>query len=449
MINTIFTRSPFTITQGNQKAQLPTGAKVTIIALTIFAGVISCGLLAVPTFFLAARYFRGRHLKPTTPSLIPKPIQENARLFQEKQIPNGKLYYRGDIPIVEISSTQPKRYGEILAELTAPQFAKAFKKLKEDKVIAARINAKTIEAHKKWITPEALEEMEGFRTAYTEWAKNHPEAPQNLSLDDQILLHLIPDALHYKVPGALNDGVGCSVLIDGVQGNLVAGRNLDWASHDVLGMYTLVVVRKTSPSEAYISITCPGFFGETSAIKLKKGNEPLALFMNVCSGNTRSIKGPMAGFNNRAILNACDTVAEAKEYVSQHKPLGPYHCTLMQTSDAATIHFKQMHDESNYIRCKSNDQPLIVTNFRYTPESRTHDVMCSKEREEVLFQTAKSPLSLSKRVRSAISSNRVNNAITIQSFYFNPKKGTLKLSFANSFAGRVKKDKIDLNGFLS
>lgn len=442
-IHELFTKHPFTYKVNGVDHQLSTRAKVAAVAAAILTGLITLGLGAPVAFFVTAYLLRGRKVQQLSP--------KNG-LYTPKEIEGGKLYYKGNIPILELDPCDdPRKRGKIHGALIAPYFAKVFEKLLADQVIPKAFDEQQMQAIEAKIPQEYLDEMDGLCESYNEWAKNTPSAPRSLSRQQMIALHLIGDALHFKLRDAANDGIGCSVMVQEKGESLVCGRNLDWQSHDVFGIYSLVQVFKQKNGDALVSVAVPGLLGVTSAIRLSRDEEkePLALFMNVCGGHSLKANGLVAMFNNRRLLESSQTVEEVKQNILTVDPLGSYHATVVAKTSAASIHFVQAEDGGHYIRDKKSGDPLVVTNWRYNARGTSLDVMNSGKREEIIRQQLKAEtVSVSKRVKNAISAPLVNNTITLQSMYFNPHKKTLKLAFANSNAGSKKLQKLDLKEFL-
>lgn len=442
-IQQLFTKHPFTYSLEGVNRQLSTRAKVTVIAVAVLAGLFTLGIGAPFAFFAAAYVLRGRKVQQISP--------QNG-LYTPKVVEGGKLYYKGNVPVLELEHCDDARKrGKIHGELIAPYLAKVYQKLIADHAIPENFDRHEMQALEAKIPQEYLDEMDGFCESYNAWAQTVKNAPKGLTRQQMIAVHLIGDSIHYKLPGAANNGVGCSVVVQEKNEDLVCGRNLDWNSHDVFGSYSLVQVYKQKNGDALVSVAFPGLLGVTSAIRLNRDEEsgPLALFMNVCAGVTGKANGLVAMFNNRRLLESSKTVDEVKANILTDAPLGPYHATVVTKKSAASIHFKQASDGSHYIRDKKSGKPLIVTNWRYSPEGNAVDIMNSGQREELIRRHLReNDVSTSKRVKKAIRAPLVNNALTLQSMYFNPQKRTLKVAFANSNAGSKRMQKLDLKEFL-
>jgi hypothetical protein len=314
------------------------------------------------------------------------------RFFQEAQCKGGHLYYRGNIPILELSGDDPGRaHGYLLGSYIYA--------LKRNFDLAIHTLLGQPRAHqlphvlgalKRQIPPAYLKEMEGLAEGYNQWAEE-AAVETAMTLDDVLLMHLIPDSKHFhprereralanrgEIPDVLGN-VACTTLLHRDPKNgLLFERNMDWCPFGDGGAASILIVWKDLGIAA---LGVPGLIGVLTGWS----RNGLVAAMNVCPGETGEARGMPAILFNRCMLEEARSVQEVVGLTGRVRPLGPYHLTVAdRQNNGACISFYQGPDEADHIRYvrEEDELPLLVVNWRY-PECRGGSFN-SEERTELL-----------------------------------------------------------------
>lgn len=370
-------------------------------------------------------------------------------LFKPGKCEGGELYYDGDVPILSLQSDDPFVAGKAHGYLCGDAITEVNKKFLDTHVqsdLTASLNAV-----RETIPKEYLREMEGFVAGYNEWIKKDCSSKfvKPMTVDDVILLHLIPDSLHFDPYLHHFHGqdpmVACTAIVekDSARG-MVFARNMDWASRGVAGSYSLVIHRKHKDGRnSTAEVGVAGFIGTLTGMN----DKGLSLSMNVCQGPTSSIRGMPACFFNRACLERLSSVDDVDKFVFQDKnsPLGPYHMTLADKNRAESIHFYQGYEGfavSHVKRELTGPDPLTVLNYRYNPEPIGNYLNQNIERAEILkkFYAQRQ----GRGLEEALALPSVNNSGTTHRVVMEPQKNTMHVAFDNFYAGAVPLRRVDL-----
>lgn len=370
-------------------------------------------------------------------------------VYQPKQCEGGRLYYEGDVPVLSLDSDDPfkagKAHGYLCGE-AIDRLTKRFDLVLHTLAKQPRANQlpNTLAEMRRVIPPEYLLEIEGLIEGYNQWAREQHcwRFPKKLTVDDALLFHLIPDSLHFQarsfergLEAAANQReqtVACSAIVDrDPQNGFVFARNMDWPSFGLAGAYSLVINRKhTNGLRSTVEVGVPGFVGTLTGMN----DRGLSVAMNVCSGNTHEIRGMPASLYNRACLERCTTAQKVEAFTRNQSPLGAYHLTIADRTQAQSIHFYQGKGDSHLMRRWKKHRPLSTLNCRYGPQPNS-PMHHSVERQRLIdnfFQSrGKQPL------EDALSLLFVNNWITTHRVVMEPQTGTFKVAFDNAFAGKA------------
>lgn len=376
--------------------------------------------------------------------------------FTPGKCEGGSLYYQGDVPILSLDADNPYLAGKAHGYLLGDALNRVMKQVHFAlHTIARQPRAQqltdAIEQVKETIPEEYLTEMQGIVEGFKQWSKEHPfSLPKQITLDDLILLHLMPDSMHFN-PGRLAsrgkpfpyENVACSAVIDKDEnGNLVFARNMDWPSFGLAGTYSLVINRKhKKPKHSTAEIGVPGFVGTLTGMN----DRGLSLSMNVCmSGSTHEMRGMPAAFYNRQCLETCSSVKDVRSFVKGNDPLGPYHLTAADSHDAKAFHFYQSDSKRHVIRDWEEGTPFIVLNGTYaTPcETGCHYDERQRELNAWFNKTAAEKRPKSKTIRHSLALPHVNNWLTTHSVIMNPESRTMEVSFNNAFAAKHPRRKV-------
>lgn len=384
--------------------------------------------------------------------LCPPHHEMKTHVFKPGQCEGGKLYYEGDVPILKLNCDKPyiagKAHGYLCGE-AINQLCKRF-----DFVLhsirksprADQLKPEFFSEFKSKIPQRYLDEMEGLLEGYNQWSKeNRWKFPMKITFNDILLFHLMPDSLHFdtshfrKLEVPKDKGVkstpvlGCTSLVDKDEADgFVFARNMDWPSLGLAGAYSIVIEREFS--ETYhntIEVGNPGFIGTLTGMNAKG----LCLSMNVCDGDTKEIGGVPACIYNRICLEESSTVYDIEKYVASGIfPLGAYHLTVADSSDALSMHFYQSNSglSAHAISRWEKSKPLSILNYCYDPKpDESCNLHMSKQRQEEIdrFLTKKEPL------EKALELPYVNNWLTTHRVVMKPQSSTFQVAFDNAFAG--------------
>lgn len=389
-----------------------------------------------------------------TIDLITPPHHEmKNHVYQSNECEGGKLYYQGDIPILSLDADNPFQAGKAQGYLCGEAISRLTKRfdwalhtlLKQPRANALPL---ILAAIRKQIPERYLQEIEGLVEGYKKWADEQPwwRFPNQLTIEDALLLHLMPDSLHFQ-PQAWENWlstqqhaasihpiplVACTALVDqDDQNGMVLARNMDWPSFGLAGTYSLLVHRKYNQTHRNtIEIGVPGLVGTLTGMN----DRGLALAMNVCAGHTMRIHGMPALFYNRSCLEQCNNVQEVQDQVQKQSPLGAYHLTATDRDTGASIHFYQGAEGNHTVRHWQNGNPLSTLNFRYSPAPSTPTHYCGQRQQYIndFFQNRNR-----RPLEDALALPFVNNWLTTHRALLIPKTKTIKVAFDNAFAGRA------------
>ena len=192
--------------------------------------------------------------------IVPPHHDMKDHVYTPGQCDGGRLYYEGDVPILSLDSDDPFRAGKAHGYLCG----EAINRLSKRFDFAMHTVAKqpradqlpnTLAAMRQTTPPKYLQEIEGLVEGYNQWTQEQYwwKFPKKLTVDDVLLLHLLPDSLHFQAESFergvataaphKEQAVACSAIIDrNPQHGFVFARNMDWPSFGIAGAYSLVVL---------------------------------------------------------------------------------------------------------------------------------------------------------------------------------------------------------------
>lgn len=411
---------------------------------------------------------------------IPPNHNMKNHVFKPVKVDGAELSYQNDVPVVVVSEKDPFKKGQAQGLLMADSLHRMLTAYDTVNGIAKRTPNEKKVPHvltevAKTIPQEYVDEMKGLVDGYNEWAKKQKK--QELTFEKLLLTHLLPDSCHFNcgaVERALNPeavDVGdvnplfvpaCTVVVDRdpVKG-VIMGRNMDWPTFNE-GKRSFGLCRKSEGKLATFEVTVPGFIGGTLTGTNESG---LNLAMNVCAGSTLTVRGMPAVFFVRYCLENFKTVKEVEAFVESgdKPPLGAFHLTASDQTEAAAFHFYQSDGKNVHTIRRLQDEPLIVTNQRYGKPimgnyaSHMHH---SFERNRVLdefFKGADSNIEPDKKdkeklIRASLGLKYVNNLITAHTVMMG---GEFSLQFNNAYSGSPqqkigkKETSVDVKGLFA
>lgn len=380
-------------------------------------------------------------------------------VFTPGRCDGGALYYEGDVPVLTLEGGDPFRAGKAQGYLCGDGISRITKRFNLVlHTLAGRPRAdqlpETMKKLKEQIPERYLREIEGIVEGYNDWAKeqNWWAFAASLTVDDLLLMHLMPDSIHFK-PSRFEDSVvteteqdvkvGCTAIVEtDPEKGVVFARNMDWPSFGISGAYSLVINRKGSDGHySSVEVGVPGFAGTLTGMN----SEGFSLGMNVCSGETTEIRGMPAPFYNRACLESCRSVEEAERFFDSRAPLGDYHLTIADAEKAISVHFYQAEGDKHSIRRGREGEPLITLNYRYNPDPHS-DMHRSGKRSEIIGEFLRHRED--RPLEDALALRYVNNWLTTHRVVMEPGSKTFRVAFDNAFAGKAPLSKLPTETLL-
>lgn len=435
------------------KVALWTLGILAVTALPVTFPLIAFGAIAIAASFGATALAYTIGLKILDIAVPPKHHMRH-HAFKPASFEAARLYYQGDIPILEIKSDDPRKAGAAHGYLMGKYLNTLFNRLNSVKGFSNLPSKeqvpKVIRSIQAKIPKEYLEEMQGLVEGYNRWVSEKKWfKPKQITLEDIILFHLMPDSIHFS-PKQVEAGVShsqpavkptfaaaCTTVIDkDDKEGFVFGRNMDWPSLGLFGKYSLVINRQyTNGKQSLVEVGLPGFIGTLTGMN-KQG---LSLAMNVCIGQTKTIKGMPAALYNRMCLENSQTVGDVEQKINAQPPLGSYHLNVADPKGAKSFHLHQIAAGKHIVREKKENSPLITTNagFDSRGEPALH-MFYSKEREAVIKKLFTYAGERAKLVERSLKLPFVNNYETTHCMVMYPETKKIKIALDNAFAGDAK-----------
>lgn len=388
----------------------------------------------------------------------------------------SRLYYQGDVPILEIQSDNPHEAGfahGYLLGSALQQLIEQFDVLHLIDGMSAGSVARTIDQIRQKIPSEYLEEMKGIVEGVNKWRREHNWIDRReVTVHELILFHLMPDMCHFdpkeveaassskpqgrqtssaKKKKSPRKPLACTVVIDRDQDRgITFGRNLDWPSYGIglLGTLSLVINRKyaTQGRHSTAEVGFPGLVGTFTGMN----DEGLSLAMNVCDGSTKQVRGIPAAFFNRLCLEQARRVDDLAVILKTQTPLGAFHLNVADKESAKAFHFYQGRGPC-VERALVRGEPLITANSRYNASGKMiKGSGFDEERIDVvadLFQKAKKQKrkasTIAELVATSLTISPVNCDITMHKVVMFPKSKKMQVAFDNQYCGAVALREVD------
>lgn len=389
-------------------------------------------------------------------------------VFTPASCEGGKLFYQGDVPVLTIDAETPFKagwaQGTLLADqLKAVRSATSFVLNTLLKEPGAEDLPDVMAAIRRKIPQEYLEEMEGLVAGYNAKQQGWLTQGEKLTVDELILLNLMPDRLHFIPAGHQNyernsytqiAQAACTAILtkDEKLGPTFA-RNMDWPAFGIAGTYSLVINRKNKEKNlSTVEVGMPGVMGTLTGLN----SAGLALAMNVCPGSSLSIEGMPSIFYNRLCLESCSSLEEADSFVNTTNPLGPYHLSIADQNDAKSFHFFQGEGNS-HLKRNCTSEPLVTTNCNYNENGEMSAHMhYSEERHQILSKYFKDlentvdpesydPIEVAS---AALALPYVNNFVTTHTVIMQPRTGKMEVAFDNAWSGTRPHHQVDTDSLL-
>lgn len=369
--------------------------------------------------------------------------------------PWARVYYKGDIPILEMDCDNSYMDGFTHGRLLGVHIHK----LKNNLDLAihglmrqpkAKELPKTLKNIWETIPQHMQEEMTGLAEGFNAWA-NKNKVKAKLTTDDVLLMHLIPDSKHFQPKRMENDLLGTpactTMLYRSDKEGMVFGRNMDWCPFGEGGENSIVMVWK---KRGVAVLGTPGLIGAITG--WNKHEECLA--MNVCppesTDPTKEVRGMPAIFYNRLVLEQTDSLKDVKEFTKKNRPLGIYHMTVAdKAGEGACFSFYQGKDAEDHLREAEKEKPLTVLNWEYPSckcgsfNSPGRNCLLSEYFGSAAKQIPADQINRRKLVDNALKlTPLVNSWITMHSLLFTP--GEVQMGWDNGYAADMPKQHLRL-----
>lgn len=403
-------------------------------------------------------------LNKVVPIFIPPTHNPACKVFKEEECRGASLVYKGNLPVLTIpKEVSPFDAGYARGFMMAAQIQDLIAKNDFAFHTVRGLPRKIpdlIEKIKGLIPAGYLKELEGIAAGYNDRRKEWVLKGKELSLDDLIYFHLLPDigSLEFKeannwVHRQKEDAMGCTTVIDG---DSTTGpraiRTVDWIAMDVYGKYGFVELRETSEGLRYAGQSFPLFAGVLTAMNA----QGLCVAMNVARGLTDYPVRMPAVFYLRNLIENCVSIKGengAENFWQHNSPLGPFNMTILDEAHAASVHFYQKDDRSHNVRWWQPASELVTLNFRYGERGETNPTPTNSAERRIeirdYYQKLRAEGSYdgtdsSVRLRAILRGPEVNNIRTVSAAYMDPKGRIFETSFDNGYAADRPRQQIPI-----
>lgn len=418
---------------------------ITLLAKgVLLAGVVSLAAMCLVAAPLVSEYSHILNIFCSPPD---HPMSEH--VFTEKACEGGRLYYHNDVPILEISSTDPKKSGFVHGYLAGKNIQEIWKKYISVAlpVVSASLCAETYfkeSLDQVSIPQEYRLEMEGLAEGYNRWLGEHEKelglyfSSQRLTVEDVMVWHAFLDiAKATPQPCYLKHAVlGCSTAACLENENVYVGRNLDWAGLGVVGKNSLLILRSIPGKQRTAIIGCAGAIGCLTGMN----DRGVVTVVNEAGWNFKE-KGMPYNLWHRTILESSDSMETVRALVHTTSPAGSHILTVADPNEAAAFEMQLSEERSVNERALNAEHFFAVTNhfhdrdfkpikdgcFGWDTEGRMDrlmKVMLSKDPDQPLAR-------LHQGLQDAQSKD------TFQTILLDPKERRIFLNFNNSFAAQA------------
>lgn len=381
-------------------------------------------------------------------------VDPKEHAFTPGSINNSCLYYEGDLPVLKIRADTHYQAGFDHGYLIAHQITAVVRRLnilvKLGHVSLTKELTTKLQQVKSSIPEHHMEELKGLVEGGNQRLKEDSWCPDEYTIDDAIMLHMLPDLMHLAL--APNCLFGCTVVVgkDEQSGITGVGRNLDWPGLGV-GRLTLLQDIKVGDEEQLLMPTIPGCVGTITGL-----SREIFVSINVTEPKKRIndvTKGVPSLFLNRLVLENAHSVKEAEEFIDHsdaaRRPAVPYHMFVADRKGGSFHHFLQGDRGETHIRPMGRgDKPHFTLNCRH-PDSKRPTTPNTLYYGETRFNNIEriwkegKELPLVERLKRAMRAPGVNNPMTVHSILW--MDDILVMSFDNAYAAKGQKCFIPLN----
>lgn len=384
-------------------------------------------------------------------------IDRNVQAYTPGTINESCLYYENNLPILKIRAQNHYTAGYDHGYLTAHQVVSVYKRMKLLFLIGyLRIDNRLynrLNEIKKMIPEPYLDEMRGVVDGVNERLRQDSWWPMQLTLEDLLQLHLIPDLMHLALspPKFL---MGCTAVVgkDPQTNQVQVARNLDWPGFGI-GRLTLLKITHIDGKKPFLESTFAGAVGAISG-----ANSTLFVSMNVAEPkepiqDPYISEGMLSLFLNRQVLETDSSVQDTLD--AKRQAAVPYHMLVADQNTAVFFHHGQHHDRSTIVREMNLkvDQPHFTLNCWHStnePLKKPTTRFYGNSRYENVHRiwTQKKSSSLNEKLDAVSQAPGINNPMTVHSLQWDRK--FFELRYDGGFAGTSSvRHKIDISEHLS
>lgn len=409
---------------------------IALLGLSPLVGVTTGGMIALASTGMGLVGV-GVYIWRQMDTYLPGAHEMKDHLFEEKSYGSSRLYYHGDVPILELNESDDEGQGRAYGYLAAPQIAAVTEKFRPR--IEQNRPLFSDDSFMKTFMPQIpeslLKEMSGLINGYNQWRGEQTNPPQELTFEDLLLFQMVPDFGKFLHSRNLIQGVGCTALAthDEERGPTLA-RAMDWQSLGVAGSHSLIIHRKREDRYDTVDVTIPGLIGTLTGMN----EQGLTLMQNVVHLHQNEYIGLPSMLYNRLCLETCANMQEVDAFVDKKTPLSPYHLTAADKESAKSYHLLQgtrgrIIDSAKYphvARPLDKHKPLSTFNCRYSPYP-SHPIHFDRERQEAIEQFHTE----GRELEEALALPYINNFLSTHKVVMQPQERKMQVAFDNAFAG--------------
>ena len=295
----------------------------------------------------------------------------DAQKFVPKTLPYGHLYYEGDIPVIQYTTSDPFAVGYTHGMLAGQQIIQLYENYMKPFIQAlnaappscyegaqsrssslwseyakpllvfklnlcsGKAQARLTERVKVLSIPEPYqEELAGVALALKD------NYQTSLTVDDFLSAHVFLDS--YKKLGMAGQSAafGCSAVTLKERDITYLGRNLDWPDlkgdfH--IGDYSLLSRRVRPAGGQFVSVDFPGLVGSLS------GMTSTGLSLAICESGRSIAQGMPYNMVVRQLLEQTSTLGEVESYLSRQPVASSINLSAADTQEVALYQLNPQH----------------------------------------------------------------------------------------------------------
>ena len=421
------------------------GAIALSYSATAFPILISSAVLVSSGIMLLAFGFEYKR------ALFPQQHEKEEHLFLERDFGDSvaSLSYleNSHIPLLDIETRDPRRRGELMAELLREPFLEFHDRYLNHLPLALRLLVgpfwddplkkleANIKAHEVRYEHDKLEELKGIHSKINEII-----AEENRVYFVKRDLFSLDDVKAFITFADFNKGIGAIACSTSIRKNELI-RTLDWFPFGVMGKLTLLKVYPTthgdpSKPQRVASLTIP-----PGTAGLSMANENLVITLNEATTmeSKRNIqKGTPQFLLTRELVENCKSLSEVKAYIKLNPPAASHILTVLDRKGNGSI-LQMLPTESDEVFTERKFNPDLgfvhTTNHFFGLDEKPIPSSSSSNSSFKRYQMMESALKSNHAALEVLKS--VNQKYTIHSTVFTfENDGDLRLSlnFDNLYA---------------